>query len=174
MATSSSKRQRLRDDTAFASRVASSLKLTSMRQLREILNILKDDDDERNVSLRGLRGLQDDVRKRVMGIIVLDMEGGKTWDWPIADHAKALQLAVNASEELRGLYEERLQQTPCSATQPWRLIVAFDELSPGAQLIGRHDRKVLHVCYTFLELGRQARHTDNVWISVACHSAWLV
>jgi hypothetical protein len=48
---------------------------------------------------------------------------------------------------LRGVYACAIPLNPPTLEHPWSLIVAFDEFTPGAQLTGKHLRKVIHVFF---------------------------
>ena len=56
-------------------------------------------------------------------------------------------------------------RTPSSMTNPWRIVMYFDEV--GHNPIGRDNRQLECVYWSFLELGMVALHTEAVWFEVA-------
>ena len=53
---------------------------------------------------------------------------------------------------------------PCTAEQPWRLLVGWDEFVPGNKLAAQHSRKVMNLHFSFEELG-PALSMDDAWFT---------
>ena len=53
---------------------------------------------------------------------------------------------------------------PCSAEDPWSLVIGFDEFTPGNKLAVDNKRKIMNMSFSFLQLGR-ALHSDGTWMT---------
>jgi len=125
--------------------------------------------------------------------ITVELVGGGTWDWPIADPGLLLQKVqtsnickhertrldnsfrayvlcllsvwevINECPKLCRLYLEALTTNPCSRDRPWHTLVGFDEFTPGDKLKVNNQRKCMVLSLTFLELGAGNLGRDAVW-----------
>ena len=50
----------------------------------------------------------------------------------------------------------------------WRVVLGFDEYTPGAQLAPDNKRKVMMLYMTFLDLGPSMLAEESVWIVPLC------
>jgi hypothetical protein len=86
-------------------------------------------------------------------------------DVTICDIGLLLHHLVSNRPGMQAVYASAIAAKPPSMENPWSLIVAFDEFTPGAQLTGKHLRKVMNVHVTFLELGRTALSSSIAWLT---------
>ena len=97
--------------------------------------------------------------------IPLDLIDGSIWTWTIADPGLLLQKVVTECPNLRRLYLDALIRFPCTRERPWKLVVGFDEFTPGDKLKVNNQRKCMVLSITFAELGRQSLGKDAVWVT---------
>ena len=65
----------------------------------------------------------------------VEIRGGSgEWDWPILNPGLLLQTLVSEQPQLFELYMSRMIMCPCTPQRPWRVLVGFDEFSPGDKL----------------------------------------
>ena len=86
---------------------------------------------------------------------------GESWAFDIA---RTLQKMIAASPWLEGLYDDALERNK----SVWKMVVAFDEFTPGAALHGKHKKKMMLLHVNFLELGAEALTNTSAWISSLC------
>ena len=65
------------------------------------------------------------------------------------------------------LLEETLRNHPCSADEPWNVILYSDEVVPGNQLSFHNLRKCWVVYFSFLEFGPQILSHEDSWFCTA-------
>lgn len=105
-----------------------------MTGLNSLLASLRGQDLE-SASMHYLRDANEEDFLRVRHVLKLPLIGGGTWDWEIADPHKLLQLTLDRSPLVRGLFEAALRRGAPTATSPWRLVVGFDEFMPGQSVL---------------------------------------
>ena len=59
---------------------------------------------------------------------------GRPFKWEILDFYKTLPTILDASAELRSVYDRAVQRHLPTAQNPWSLIFTFDEYIPGNKL----------------------------------------
>lgn len=64
----------------------------------------------------------------------LPKEGGGEIRLELCDPMRLVYRLVEESEELQALFEWALRTTPNSDSAPWRLLIGFDEYTPGNKL----------------------------------------
>ena len=62
-----------------------------------------------------------------------------------------------------------LQQFPCTAVTPWRLIIYQDGVNPGDGLALNHSRKTVVFYWSFVEYGMHALAHEEVWGTVCIY-----
>ena len=75
--------------------------------------------------------------------------------FPVLYHTASKSLAFSE------LLKAALQQRPCSASRPWRVILYFDEIFPGNQLAYKNSRKLWASYWSLLELGCAALSNED-------------
>ena len=56
---------------------------------------------------------------------------GDTVEWVMADPSRLVQLTLDRSPQLQDLYCQAFDKHGCSERNPWRVLVGFDEFTPG-------------------------------------------
>ena len=69
------------------------------------------------------------------------------------------------------LFAKSLRQYPCSEDRPWRLVVVWDEFTPGNMLKPPNERKTMVANFSFLELDS---NNDNSWWTMAVARTALI
>ena len=103
--------------------------------------------------------------KSVAYVEKMQLEEGGSWDWEMAEPNKLLTLMVSESSVLQGLFAEAVRRRAPSISNPWTLVIGYDEFSPGGMFDTDNDRKSMNLSYTFLELGEH-----NIWFTRAWRS----
>ena len=136
----------------------------SLRALRHITNKLAQEGEE--ISRDKLCDLARERFLQVRRTITLPLDGGGEHLWAVADFMLLVAMTVRASADMQELFSNALQRSPCSPEAPWRLLVAWDEYTPGSLLRAQNQRKAMVVNISFQELG-PALHCDNGWWTIA-------
>ena len=113
-----------------------------------------------------LEGLARERFEQVRRAITLPLDGGGEHVWHVADFMLLVASTVRSSPAMEELFSSALQRSPCSPSSPWRLLVTWDEFTPGSLLRAQSQRKGMVVNMSFQELG-PALHSDNCWWAVA-------
>jgi hypothetical protein len=95
----------------------------------------------------------------------VEMKEGPVFKWVYADPTLYLSKLVRECEPFAKIFAKRLRENQCSKEQPWSLIVAWDESTPGNVLQPDNQRKSMACSFSFLELGHAALRTDKGWIT---------
>lgn len=64
----------------------------------------------------------------------LQLSDGIMFEWEFIAPGKFLPKLVERSHKTRAIFSAAVRECMPTAASPWRLVVAFDEFSPGAQL----------------------------------------
>ena len=136
----------------------------SLTALRHIVNKLAQEGE--HISRHKLEGLARERFLQVRRAITLPLDGGGEHVWHVADFMLLVASTVRSSPVMEELFSNALQRSPCSPSSPWRLLVTWDEFTPGSLLRPQNQRKGMVVNMSFQELG-PALHSDNCWWTVA-------
>ena len=79
-----------------------------------------------------------------------------------------LWCATSQSTALSNLMLRTAERSPCSQANPWRLMLYFDEVSPGNQLAYRNSRKLWAAYWTIADFGASAISKEDMYQNVAC------
>ena len=79
------------------------------------------------------------------------------------DPMACLWHALQTSEKLQAFFSRTTANSPCSLTNPWRIVVYSDEVSPGNQLKPTNKRKLQSFYWSFLEFGGRALAAEDAW-----------
>ena len=93
----------------------------------------------------------------------LELESGEFFEWIFYHPAKLVQHILDTCPNLASAYLPRLQQNPPSAARPWRILVGFDEQTPGSKVNHDNRRKLQCLIFNFLEVGPELLETDASW-----------
>ena len=110
------------------------------------------------------RAKYDDVRH----CFDVPLIGGGQKRWAILDPSKLLDMMLTESEGLQTIYANALGRFPSTPESPWRLVVAFDEFTPGNKLSADHSRKTMVLSFTFMEVGQAALSRGVAWCTAVC------
>ena len=81
--------------------------------------------------VHNLRDANAELSLAVRHTIQLPLIAGGTWEWELADPNKLLQVAIDRSPFLQGLFAAAVRRSRPTAACPWRLVIGFDEFTPG-------------------------------------------
>jgi hypothetical protein len=85
--------------------------------------------------------------------------GGGSFKFEFYDPVRLVQHVIDHSPALKTLYAEKLEERP----GPWRIVLGFDEQTPGSKVNHDNKRKNMCVMFNFLELGADVLETDATW-----------
>ena len=100
--------------------------------------------------------------------VPVQLTDGRQWVWKLLDPCKTLAAIVEKSPGMQALYAEAWRRTPSTPATPWRVVIGFDEFTPGNKLSLDQSRKTMVISYSFLELGQAALSRGRVWATIAC------
>ena len=92
----------------------------------------------------------------------------QSFAWDLADPNLLLQELVSASPALQEVVAEAARNHPCSLESPWRVLIAFDEFTPGNKFKAANARKVMCFSFTVMEFGLHSICHELCWITSAC------
>lgn len=95
------------------------------------------------------------------------LKHGSFFTWEFAETSFLIPLLVYASGELHDIYTEAVRNHRCDIDHPWKVILAFDEFTPGDHFKPNNHRKVLVTSSNFLQLGPAARCHELTWFTSA-------
>ena len=106
--------------------------------------------------------------------IELPQRSGGTFRWVFLDPAKLLARSLAESPGLQDLFADALARKPNSPLTPWRVVIGFDEFTPGNKLSTDQSRKAMVCSFSFLELGGAALSLGSTWcVPIVVRSAKL-
>ena len=89
--------------------------------------------------------------------------GSDTFHWEFCDPNMLMARMLHECPNLAAQYVERLAVKPCSVSQPWSLVITYDELTPGSIAFPQPYRKTLTLAFNFLELGAACLAVGSTW-----------
>ena len=150
-------------------RVANSTLARIVEELRREPALLEDVRTRSAVD-RSMRYLTEQISTS----IEVPLIGGGTFHWVVASLPKLLKLLVERSQSFSNLMVATYARHRCTPAAPWRLVLAEDELTPGAILRLDNRRKTLGHYISFLEFGHKARKHTSAWMPLAlCRSSQI-
>ena len=172
-AMSRSKRMRLSDDQRDVLRGVCRRGSISNEGLQFLLARIREHPDLKNVSRTELRGQFHARYDMVKTSIPLEMNDGRWRDWSVADPGLLLSMVLRERPELAHMFAVGMEAHPCSASNPWSIIVGLDEYTPGNKTKLNNRRKCMVTSYSFLELGLENLGRDAAWMTpaVALHTS---
>ncbi len=89
----------------------------------------------------------------------LPLQTGGSFKWDICRPFSLVQRCVRASPALRRLFAG----SSSSPASPWHIVLAHDEVTPGAVLRPHNKRKFVSFCMSFLQFGHAALRFETCW-----------
>ena len=89
------------------------------------------------------------------------LAGGGEFVLDYAEPVVLLSELIADSAALTNLYNVVMR---AKGTEKWNVVVAFDEYTPGANLVVDNRRKIMNVYVTFLDLGQAALSDSIAWV----------
>ena len=142
----------------------------SNQGLSRLLKKLSGNDDgpAENTIVRHLAELNSAAFKTLGWEVPVRLTDGRQWIWRLLDPCKTLAAIVEKSPGMQALYAQAWRRTPPTPATPWRVVLGFDEFTPGNKQSLDQTRKTMVVSYSFLELGQAALSRGRVWVTFAC------
>ena len=128
----------------------------------------KDNDPAENTIARHLAEVNSAAFKTLGWEVPVLLTDGRQWIWKLLDPCKTLAAIVEKSPGMQALYAQAWRRTPPTPATPWRVVLGFDEFTPGNKQSLDQTRKTMVVSYSFLELGQAALSRGRVWVTFAC------
>jgi hypothetical protein len=97
--------------------------------------------------------------------ITLDMVDGSTFQWEVSDPNRLFSHLAHECPRLAHLVAEAVRKHPCSESNPWDIVIGFDEFTPGNLLHPNNARKAMALSYSFLQLGQEALWHETSWMT---------
>ena len=136
----------------------------SQRALVQIIHRMPLDDMD-NTSRHLIYKVNQETLEALLHSVEVPTIDGGIFTWHFLHPAKLIQYLMGQSSVLQAAWAAALRRNPPSLQRPWRALVGYDEFSPGRQLKVDNRRKVMVLSFTFLELGKLALRSDNMWIT---------
>ena len=137
------------------------IKNVSLHAVQRILNATSSEEDA--VSWRQLQKTNRSRFEQVKHTITLPAEDGGEVAISMAHPMRLLTLLLHENANFRTWFEESWRTRPSSTTQPWQLLVGWDEFVPGNKLALQNNRKTMVLNFAFLEMRRH----------LSCDAAWV-
>ena len=100
-------------------------------------------------------------------LVTLQCVDGATRALEVNHPLANLWLAVQYDGGFTRYFYGCLQQNPCSAEHPWRLLLYSDEIVPGNPIGYHNHRKVWVIYYSLAELGLHALCREDAWFMIS-------
>lgn len=163
MSSQQSKRQRTAAQNSATLRRLAHTGNVTIRGLVDLIGTLRDDPEALVSKFRVEEAILEPFRQ-IRHTETLPLHDGTTFDWEFCDPNLLLAKVVAESPALAALYADAANKHPCSAEDPWSLVIGFDEFTPGNKLAVDNKRKIMNMSFSFLQLGR-ALHSDGTWMT---------
>lgn len=85
-------------------------------------------------SRRNLMELNHETFAKHKHVETMPLKDGTTFDWEYISPDLWLHSLLCKSSKLQDIWQEALRRHPVSADRPWRLVIGYDEFSPGNKL----------------------------------------
>jgi hypothetical protein len=147
------KRQRLfanadANTTALQTLVAS--ENISRVGLERVLGQIKENPQLLEATSQGLQDANAARFQELRHVERVETEDGGVYDWEFADPNRLLQTIL---KDCPGFAAEYLRAATNHPVRPWRLLVQFDEFTPGDKLKSNNRRKTMTLSFSFEDQG---------------------
>ena len=94
--------------------------------------------------------------------------GAESPDIYISHPLALLYRTAKECEPFRRVLQNALRKRPCSVSNPWRVVIYFDEITPTDPCSSKVDKhKIQGFYWTFMELA-DIKFDDKIWFVVSC------
>ena len=97
--------------------------------------------------------------------LVMERNGGGEVTLPICEPNILLMHLLQEAPQLAEWYGEAANVYGCGRDHPWRMVLAFDEFTPGDPLKPTNARKIMVVSFNFIELGSVLLSRADTWVT---------
>lgn len=102
------------------------------------------------------------------------LELGETFLWELVHPNRVVPRMVAESPLLADVFKRAIAEYQPSMEHPWRLVVAWDEFSPGNKLKVDNTRKCMNLSFSFVELGQTALTQNWAWFTCVCLRSHMI
>ena len=159
--TAASKRRRVLASVGLA---------TNQRQLARLLKTLRDNADDAAVVLGSdrwqLQAAVDELWAKCGSDIDLEVNPGVHFKLPIVDFGRTIRAVVDERATFRDMLSFVWNRRPCTAADPYHLVLYTDEFTPGNVLRQDNQRKELALQVSIREFGSQILKSTAAWLPV--------
>ncbi len=133
-----------------------------------------------SISRSGLTAILQQLNRRPVGVVTgwdlqqaewarfsevsttetLRLEDGTDWTWELCEPCLLIQHTLAACPQMQEVYDAAFEE---ASGEPWDIIVAFDEFTPGNLHRPDNQRKSMTIGINFLNLGQEAVTSDLMW-----------
>ena len=117
------------------------------------------------MSRRSLQAANTELFEKHRIVEQMPRTAGGVFDWDLLQPNAWLAALVANSPGLQSLFQKALARSPMTAERPWRLVLGFDEFTPGNKHALETRRKNMVLSFTFLELGQEAISNGEAWFT---------
>jgi hypothetical protein len=89
---------------------------------------------------------------------------GGTFNWEFLNPTRLLAFLAETDEQFASMLAAAAGKSAPSLGAPWRLVVGFDEFTPGNKLATDNQRKTMVLSFSFLELGQTNLSSCSSWV----------
>jgi len=143
---------------------------TNQRQLARLLKTLRETDDDDGVVLGSsreqLKFAVDELWAKCGDHVDLEVSPGVSFKLPILDFGRTLRAVVNECATFRDMLSVVWSKRPCTARDPYHLVLYGDEFTPGNVLRQDNARKELAFQVSVREFGSQILKMTAAWLPV--------
>ena len=119
---------------------------------------------EESVSRRRVKTIHYSLFETLRCVETIPQVDGSEFEWEMCQPNLLLARTLQDSKQLAKIYAEKMAEKPSSRESPWRLIVCFDEYTPGSLSHPQPDRKTMDIAFNFLELGASHLSIPSTWM----------
>ena len=85
--------------------------------------------------------------------------------WEHADPNKLVSHLVSSCPRMADAFADAASLYPCSASNPWRVVMTFDEYDPGHLMDPEVVKKTMALNFSFFELGQARLAKEQFWFT---------
>ena len=97
--------------------------------------------------------------------LVMERIGGGEVTLPLCEPNMLLMHLLQEAPQLAEWYGEAANVHGCGRDHPWRMVLAFDEFTPGDPLKPTNTRKIMVVSFNFIQLGSELLSRADTWVT---------
>jgi hypothetical protein len=100
--------------------------------------------------------------------IRLPLADGGEHAWHLLHPGRLVASMIRWCPVLEDAFVDAVERSPPTISEPWSLIVGFDEFTPGNKLRVDNNRKCMNLSFSFLQLGQELLASDLAWFTPVC------